>query len=112
MSLYKSGPATAQLVQNPELPEGILEVVRVFTPVEHRRKGHASMLMHKITSDADAFGIVLLLRPQSFGEDSGMDLISFYARFGFITIQREPVLMARQPRVPVMARGEFASLEV
>ena len=76
---------------------GVREIVAVQTT--NPRKGHATHLMHDVCAEADRTGFVLMLQVRPF--DDGMDdeqLEEWYAKFGFIEIQHEPVLMARQPR--------------
>lgn len=79
--------------------ERVKEVSNVHVEAEQRRQGHASRLLQEVCSDADMAGIVLLLSPSP--EDEGMtidNLASWYARFGFVEIQAEPMLMARAPK--------------
>ena len=70
----------------------VVEVSDVFVPEWHRRKGIASRLMQQVCADADAFGKVLMLMID--GDDW---LPAWYAQFGFVVIQNNPILMARQP---------------
>lgn len=76
--------------------EGIREIIDVRS--ESRGKGHATKLLHNVCTEADVDRKVLMLQVKKF--DEGMDedkLLKFYSRFGFTTIQTEPVtLMARQ----------------
>jgi hypothetical protein len=87
------------------IPEGVPEHMRfrireiVSMHSSNPRKGQATALMYKVCQEADKAGFVLLLEAKPF--ESGMDaeqLQSWYERFGFLQIQPEPVLMARQPR--------------
>lgn len=77
----------------------IREVCGVEVPAEHQGQGHATALMHKVCSEADAASIVLVLWPQPWGDNIALSrdqLIEWYAStFGFQVIQPEPVLMAR-----------------
>jgi hypothetical protein len=76
---------------------GMRELVSIRT--KNPRKGHATHLMHDVCAEADRLGFVLLLQVKPF--DEGMteeQLEKWYERFGFLEIQQEPVLMARQPR--------------
>jgi GNAT superfamily N-acetyltransferase len=80
-----------------EMRHGVREIVSVHA--DNPRKGHATALMHAVCAEADACGFVLMLEARSF--DDGMSeeqLICWYGRFGFVRIQSEPVLMAREPR--------------
>lgn len=112
---YSNEHASAEVVRNTSLPEelsGVLEVVRVWTDAEHRGQGYASAVMAEIIRDADKTGTVLMLKPTPFGRVGVLDLVGWYRRFGFIVIQNKPVLMARQPQDRVIARGQFATLEI
>ena len=71
----------------------VIEVSDVFVPAWHRRKGIASMLLRQVCDDADAHAKVLMLMPG--GDDW---LTAWYSKFGFVQIQNNPVLMARQPK--------------
>jgi GNAT superfamily N-acetyltransferase len=80
--------------------EGVLELVRVWTDVEARKQGFATELVKDICNDADIEGRVLMLTPKTFGRVGLEDLAHWYERFGFVTIQKKPVvLMARMPQV-------------
>jgi GNAT superfamily N-acetyltransferase len=77
------------------------EIRSVQTEPGAQGQGHASALLHEVCREADAANITLLLWPQPYGEHialSRMQLADWYARrFGFQTIQPEPILMARMP---------------
>jgi hypothetical protein len=93
--------ATLRLVVPEGLPEEMRFRVREIVSVSsgNPRKGQATALMYKVCREADKAGFVLLLEAKPF--DSGMEaeqLQSWYERFGFLQIQPEPALMARQPR--------------
>jgi GNAT superfamily N-acetyltransferase len=98
---YSNEHSSAEVVINPDLPasvSGVLEVVRVWTDPEARKQGFATELMKSITEDADLDGCVLMLQPKPFGRVGLEDLASWYEKFGFMVIQRAPVvLMARMP---------------
>ena len=86
--------------------EGVLELVRVWTDPEARKQGFATELVKAICNDADIEGRVLMLNPKTFGRVGLENLAPWYERFGFVTIQKKPiVLMARMPQVykPVMS---------
>lgn len=77
-------------------------IVRVQTDPDCRRQGHATRLMRLVCEEADAAFTVLVLTPTPFYDApmSETDLAVFYRRFGFITIQTDPVvLMSRAPRL-------------
>ena len=89
------GAASCRLGPSDALPahlRDVIEVSEVFVPEWHRRKGIASRLLRQVCDDADAHGKVLMLMPG--GDDW---LTAWYSKFGFVQIQNNPVLMARQP---------------
>jgi hypothetical protein len=80
------------------------EVSQLLVPLEHRRKHLGTALMNLICQEADANSITLLLIVQPFDE-GGPDedqLIDWYIKFGFKTLQDSPTgtVMARQVHVP------------
>ena len=80
----------------------IIEISKLQTPKLLRRMGLATDLLLQVCDEADAEGVVLMLMPE--GEDW---LEQWYARFGFATIQTEPVvLMARPPNLNAVKRRE------
>lgn len=85
------------------LPEDMRDQTReiVSLACTNPRKGYATTLMWTVCFEADEGCITLILQPRSFGND-GMDdakLERYYSRFGFVVIQRQPVvLMARSPQ--------------
>lgn len=96
------GAASLRLSHNPHVPAhlrgGLLEISHVQTINTARQRGQASLLLQKVCAEADAAGMVLLLRPLPY-DDAPMDraqLMDWYSRFGFDVIQTHPVtLMAR-----------------
>lgn len=75
------------------------ELMSLEVPEEDRRQGFATMLLTRTAREADKANTVLLIVVKPYG-DGSTDLPAlqkFYGKFGFITIQHEPVLMARQP---------------
>jgi hypothetical protein len=77
--------------------DGIRELTKLETPVEHRKNGDATALLHAICDEADTQRLVLLLHVEPFGDaDMGSSqLEAWYEKFGFMVIQPEPKLMAR-----------------
>lgn len=78
---------------------GVREVSSLQVPLEDRRKGYATALMQMIAVEADRAAMVLMILPAPY-QEGGLtqeQLEAFYARFGFVKIQTEPTLMARQP---------------
>jgi GNAT superfamily N-acetyltransferase len=86
-----------------DLSRHVLEVRGVETPLEHQRQGLATMLLQSVCAEADRTGTVLVLWPAPWGVNESMtqqQLIDWYAKFGFESIQPNPVLMARPLQVP------------
>lgn len=86
--------------------EGMREISSLETPPDERRKGYATHLMYSVTAEADRARMVLMILPDPYQYAPGADpsdrmsltqLVSFYERFGFRTIQSAPLIMARQP---------------
>ncbi|MDR7094144.1 GNAT family N-acetyltransferase [Hydrogenophaga laconesensis] len=98
---FENEHASCQVVQNPELPadmERVREVVRVWTDPAFRNEGYATELMKAVCDEADSEGVVLILQPKPFDANiAKARLLGFYARFGFVKTQDQPVLMARAP---------------
>lgn len=102
--IRQHGPATLKLAFSTTVPAhlrgGVLELSHLVVPEQHRRHGYASLLLQKVCAEADEAGKVLLLMPKPF-DVIAMDrnqLEDFYQHFGFLTIQKHPVvLMARRP---------------
>jgi GNAT superfamily N-acetyltransferase len=96
------GNATCRLSYSQAIPAhmrgGIREITSIYVSESFRGCGDASALMKEVCNEADDNAIVLMLIPKPF--DHGLDqlqLIAWYARHGFIQIQDNPILMARQP---------------
>jgi len=87
-SHYENEHSRCKVAASDALPSGVLEVSSVSTDADKRGKGWGTRLMQRVCRDADLDRSILFLRA---------DVSSFYERFGFVTIQSEPVLMARQP---------------
>ena len=89
------GAASCMLAPSDALPANLREVIEVsnvHVDEWHRRKGIANRLMDKICEEADNEGTVLILMPS--GEDW---LQRWYRSHGFVTLQPEPMIMARPP---------------
>lgn len=109
-SSYKNRYSKAEIVPTTiEGAEGVLEVVRLTTISSHRGKGYASQIMQRIIDDADRCFRVLMLHPKTYGLTGITNLITFYQKFGFIVIQDEPVIMARQPNFDQLPNSGVAS---
>lgn len=104
------GPASLRVRRTVAVPvemrERVREICQVEVPSPFQNRGLATTLLHKVCREADAANIVLMLWPQPFGDHISMSsaqLIAWYANeFGFVQIQPEPALMARQPGVRKM----------
>ena len=86
---YSNEHSQCRVSKNDTFPEGCMEVSHVNTDELHRGQGYATKLLEKVCKVADNDTIVLILQPA---------VNSFYERFGFVKIQDDPVLMARQPK--------------
>lgn len=90
------------------LPVEMWEKTREIVGVQslNQRKGHATALMWTVCAEADRAWLTLVVQPKSFANGMGDDkLIAWYSRFGFVKIQDTPVLMARSPQAPAVARA-------
>lgn len=68
------------------------ELTEFCVPDEHRGKGEGTNLLSEICREADEKHLLLIISADT------KRLEDFYARFGFVTIQRDNViLMARKP---------------
>lgn len=86
---------------------GVLEVASCRTEHGSRRQGYGTKLMQEICGDADIERQVIVLMPKAY--DGGpKELDKFYGRFGFIKIQRAPVLMARMPHIFKVRMSEIS----
>jgi predicted GNAT family acetyltransferase len=101
-TLYINEHSSAEVVANHELPthlKDVRELVRVWTDSEFRKQGFATELLKTVCNDADIEGVVLMLNAKPFSTGGLNDLAPWYQRFGFMTIQKKPHLMARMPAV-------------
>ncbi len=108
---YSNEHSSAELV-TPKAKgiNGVLELVRVWTDPEARKQGFATELVRSICDDADVEGRVLMLYPKPFGRVGLESLAPWYERFGFVTIQTDPVqLMARKPQPYDLRLNSIAS---
>lgn len=95
--------ASLRVVESDAMPEDMRGQIREIVSLTsaNPRKGHATTLMWTVCHEADQDRTVLILQPKRFadGELDDEKLVRWYSKFGFRTIQQEPVLMARQPIV-------------
>ena len=99
--LRKHKSATARIAVPMGLPEEMRDQIRELIDVhsENQRKGHASALLRNLCKEADADWLTLLV--QVYAYDDGMSseqLRKWYAKFGFVLVQEDPMLMARSPQ--------------
>lgn len=99
--------ATLRVAIAEGLPEDMRAHVRELLSVQssNPRKGHATALMWQTCAEADKHWVTLMVQVRPF--DDGPDrekLQRWYGRFGFVKFQDEPLLMARTPNPPVIAR--------
>ena len=89
------GAASCHLAPSDALPakmREVIEVSSVHVDEWHRRKGIANRLMDQICEEADKEKTVLILMP-----DGEPWLQQWYRTHGFVTLQPEPLIMARPP---------------
>lgn len=95
------GHASLKLAVPTALPNkmrgNVVELRSLRTDPDHRDKGEATRLMLSTTLEADMMRYFLFLHVQP-DEDSPLDkekLANWYNKFGFSTIQADPLLMVR-----------------
>lgn len=80
----------------------VRDLRNVWVNPTDRRNGFAGRLMAAVCSEADALLTVLILTVKPYdatpADPDATMLEAFYAKFGFIPIQRDPTVMARQPQ--------------
>ena len=71
----------------------------LYVDPEHRRNGQATELIKQVIKEASEAGITLLLEPKPYQDEdiSLTDLIKFYAKHGFVRLQKEPLIMVKYP---------------
>ena len=83
-----------------EMWGGTREIIDVIA--SNPRKGHATELMYRVCEEADRNAITLILTCKQFQDGMTDEQLSkWYSRFGFIPIQDDPVIMARQVQVEI-----------
>lgn len=98
------GPASLRIRRTDAFPlylrDAIRELYSLQVPASEQRNGYATNLMNQVCREADAYSIVLVLLVEPFLNCSlsRTEIAAWYAlKFGFVTIQPEPMMMARQP---------------
>jgi GNAT superfamily N-acetyltransferase len=90
---YTLGPATARIRRTDFMSAHMLRHVRelcdLYVPPGARRQGHGAELVRAICREADAAGLVLLVRSP---HDE-----AWFRRLGFVRLQDEPLVMTRNP---------------
>lgn len=93
------GSASCRVMPCDGVPEHMRDAMREIIDLvsSNPRKGHATALMTRLCAEADEARITLLLTPKAFQDGmTDVQLMKWYARFGFTAIQHDPVVMARQ----------------
>jgi GNAT superfamily N-acetyltransferase len=96
-------PGTIQLgnaslhISYPQIVPGNLrgfsrEITEFYVPEEFRGKGEGTELLKEVCEQADSEKIQLLLIADT------EKLANYYERFGFVAIQKAPILMVRSPK--------------
>jgi len=94
--LIVHGAASCQVDKSPALPEGILELSRLFVPEILRRSGLATKLLVAVCADSDRSKTPIALM---IDKEKPLWLVNMYEKHGFEVIQSEPVcIMARRPK--------------
>lgn len=82
------GPFSLAVIDAHPAGERTWRIARVNVPLKHRGQGAGSKLMEWICADADAAGVTLTLEPIPYdGPERLADLVRFYERFGFRTVE-------------------------
>jgi GNAT superfamily N-acetyltransferase len=68
------------------------EITEFYVPEEFRGKGEGTELLKDVCEQADQNKILLVLIADT------LKLAMYYERFGFVAIQKEPMLMVRSPK--------------
>lgn len=76
----------------PDHLSSIVEISALYTPEAMRGQGQATELLNRTCGEADKSRTVLMLMPDD------LRLSKWYQKFGFVVIQADPIIMARQPR--------------
>ena len=101
------GHASLKLAVPTALPSAmrgkVVELRSLRTEPDHRGEGHATNLMLATTLEADMHRYFLFLhvKPDEDGPLDEARLANWYNKFGFTTIQADPLLMVR-PHVGAM----------
>lgn len=101
------GPASLKLSYSQVAPAhlrgGLLELSHLECEESQRGQGYATELMELVCAEASKAKVLLMLMV----DDDQKRLMDFYSRFGFDVLQKEPLIMLRQPmRLNVSMIGE------
>lgn len=108
------GPASLHLSYSalvpPNLRGNALEITELLTAVNERGQNHANSLMQDVCEQADQAGKLLLLMPETYGQDGGLtteQLSDWYQRrHGFVVLQLSPKTIL--VRMPARAAAKWA----
>ena len=83
---------------NPDLSDDVCAKLRylshLYVDPEHRKQGQASALLKKVIKESTEAGLSLVVEPKPYGEGiDELSLVKFYAKHGFVQIQKKPLLM-------------------
>lgn len=119
--LFEVGKASAHLTdfEHPDLPDEVnarlKQLTHLFVDAEHRNQGHATALLKQLSKEADEAQIAILLQPGIYdGDMTDEDLIAFYEKHGYATLQEKPHLMVRFPASisPIPKKSTIAILDI
>lgn len=107
------GPASLHLGYSalvpPHLRGNAFEITDLLTAVNERGQNHANSLMQDVCQQADQAGKLLLLMPESYGQDglTTDELSDWYQRrHGFVVLQLSPKIIL--VRMPAAAAAKWA----
>ena len=72
-------------------------LTHLFVEKDYRNQGQATALLKQVIKESSEAGLSLIVEPKAYEEDglTTEQLIRFYARHGFVQIQKTPVIMVR-----------------
>lgn len=82
-----------------EIKQVAREIIDLTTIPELRNQGYAKKLLGQVCQESDVSGYSLLIQVKPFDETTEkVRLQKFYAKFGFVVFQAEPLLMCRKAK--------------
>ena len=108
------GPASLRFSYSALVPPNMrgnaLEITELLTLVNERGQNHANSLMQEVCDQADQAGKLLLIMPETYGQDGGLtteQLSDWYQRrHNFVVLQLSPKTIL--VRMPARAAAKWA----